>query len=662
MSKRGTENQITKDDYEREEEHGGTQEMGTFKKASNEELARRPMKALRRAVPRTSSNLSDDGTKRASPFAVLGTSPASSSQSSQTSIDEPAKPAKPPNPFAGFTFGIPSAPMTSASTSAPSSQPTFSFGGFGQPPVTTTPATGQETSGMKPSMTTGATSAPISTSSFSKNAFTFNIGSRPSAPTDVDTDSSINGDGSSTPVNREQYERLLRAMNMTFLKKVQKELEKNPIVNLSQIFNQYTQHRVRARVLAQEEEQEIRSETDSIERENTSEDAGTLRITRIGAGGVNSPKMGFGLPFDITNNAEDKKGFSFTAPKTDDPTSVPGNSSSTAAPSGATSSTSGFPSLASASPFAFGSSSVKGAVDPPKNPTAFNFGIPSSNPFGASSTATSTATASSTPSMFSFGTPKPFASSNSTPMSSTAGGEAGATLKPFAFANPAPTGISTGGAAPKPFAFSNPEPTSNSSGGEAPKPFGFFNSSLAGSSTGGGSKPFLFSNSALTSNNSPRGSAAPKPFAFQVPPTNATSPSSFSDTAQEGDNEKMPDDTKSQLVDNREGEEDEETVFEVRAKLYGVVEGANKDLGIGQFRVNENTETKKRRMIMRTAGTGLITLNSWIIQGMSAKRDKAVVTLFAIEDGKPKRFMLRVKEEASAEELLKALEAAQLGS
>lgn len=121
----------------------------------------------------------------------------------------------------------------------------------------------------------------------------------------------------------------------------------------------------------------------------------------------------------------------------------------------------------------------------------------------------------------------------------------------------------------------------------------------------------------------------------------------------------MPDDTKSQLVENREGQEDEDTVFEVRARLYGIVNGENKDLGVGQFRVNENKSTKKRRMIMRTGGTGLVTLNSWVIQGMPAKRDKTVLTLFAIDDNKPKRFMLRVKEESAAEELFNALEAGQ---
>lgn len=159
----------------------------------------------------------------------------------------------------------------------------------------------------------------------------------------------------------------------------------------------------------------------------------------------------------------------------------------------------------------------------------------------------------------------------------------------------------------------------------------------------------------------------------------------------------MPDDTKSQLVDSRAGEEGEETVFEIKAKLYAVVDGENKDLGVGQFRVNENTESKKRRMIMRTGGTGQLILNSmflcfvisscysctvmhincsgrqltvllfifgsllidWVIQGMGPKRTKNFVTIFAIEDGKPKKFLLKVKEESSAEDVVRELEAGQ---
>lgn len=89
----------------------------------------------------------------------------------------------------------------------------------------------------------------------------------------------------------------------------------------------------------------------------------------------------------------------------------------------------------------------------------------------------------------------------------------------------------------------------------------------------------------------------------------------------------MPDDTKSQLVDSRAGEEGEETVFEVKGKLYAVVDGENKDLGVGQFRVNENTESKKRRMIMRTGGTGQLILNSKFLFLFAARVAPSCMTI-----------------------------------
>ncbi|KAF9902735.1 hypothetical protein EC991_004586 [Linnemannia zychae] len=130
--------------------------------------------------------------------------------------------------------------------------------------------------------------------------------------------------------------------------------------------------------------------------------------------------------------------------------------------------------------------------------------------------------------------------------------------------------------------------------------------------------------------------------------------------AQQGDrSDRVADDTKSELVDSRKGEEDERTVYEVRAKLFGTENNEFQDLGVGQFRVNEHNVTMKRRMIMRTSGTGLITLNSWIIPRMAPQRNKTTLTIFAVENGKPKKFVLRVKEESLAQELLNILEASQ---
>ena len=49
----------------------------------------------------------------------------------------------------------------------------------------------------------------------------------------------------------------------------------------------------------------------------------------------------------------------------------------------------------------------------------------------------------------------------------------------------------------------------------------------------------------------------------------------------------------------------------------------------------------------------------WVIQGMGPKREKNSVTIFGIEDGKPKRFLLRAKEEQAALDVVKELEKAQ---
>ncbi|KAF9281278.1 hypothetical protein BGZ74_002421, partial [Mortierella antarctica] len=279
-----------------------------------------------------------------------------------------------------------------------------------------------------------------------------------------------------------------------------------------------------------------------------------------------------------------------------------------------------------------------GVADAAKpKPATFNFGVTPSSTTASSTTTTTTTT--------------------------TASGVFGG-----AFSS-APFGASTGGA------FGNVASKGSDSAPKTSTPawnFGQVSTSAPAST------PSMFSTSAnpfssTASSIAPAPFAPSKPFSFTVPgastTASTTTPATFTGfqvpkapAASNGDAEsdKMPDDTKSELVDDRVGEEDEKTVFEVKAKLYAVEGGENKDKGVGQFRVNENGETKKRRMIMRIAGTGQLLLNSWVIQKMPPKREKNIVTLFAIEEGKPKRFMLRVKEESSAIELVKELELGQL--
>ncbi|KAF9390702.1 hypothetical protein BGX21_011420 [Mortierella sp. AD011] len=640
MSKRGTENQITKDDYERGDDDESSSIMGTFRKASNDELAKRPIRTLRRLGAKTLSDQSDDGSKKTSAFASMG--PLSTTPFPQPSSD----PAARPNPFANISFGVPPATSTTTSTTTtttagtnafsstptpstttattttaatftptatfasttepPKAQPSSVFGGvFGQPSAKT--ESGSSTSTFSSGFGNGFGNTS-STPSFSNNAFTFNVGSNAKPLTMPDSDSSKN----SSTRDRESYRRALRGVNNSFLKKIQKEMEHNPTVNLAQIFQQYIDHRVKVRKAFRGiEEPRAIVLSDTKECDSSGGSPGgprpSSKFSRTSSGSLDSPKMSFGLPVDITSGANKKPfggfGFGGATTNSDGSTSAPGATTSLTAPtltvaggtsSGPAVSPSGFPSIGgTASMFGFGSSSMKGAVDPPKNPTssAWNFGAPTSNTLSSSTFPTA-----------------PSATSASGLFSSSTSANAVATPKPFSF---------------------NPPPTS--SGGP------------------------------------------PKPFAFQIPPPVATS--SDTTTGQE-DSEKMPDDTKSQLVDNREGEEDEKTVLEIRAKLFSIINNEYKDLGVGQFRVNENSETKKRRMIMRTSGTGLITLNSeyfislvqstyirlragWVIQGMPAKREKNNLTLFAIEEGKPRKFMLRVKEEESAKELLQALDAGQ---
>jgi hypothetical protein len=119
-----------------------------------------------------------------------------------------------------------------------------------------------------------------------------------------------------------------------------------------------------------------------------------------------------------------------------------------------------------------------------------------------------------------------------------------------------------------------------------------------------------------------------------------------------------------------EDEEGEQTVFEMRAKLFALDKDEYRDQGIGQFRVRENIQSRKRRMMMRTDSTGLVSLNSWVIhprssspaqdrgdsaQQLAPRQDKKSVIFFAMEDNRPKQFLLRVKTEQDAEALLNAL-------
>ncbi|KAG0372940.1 hypothetical protein BGX24_012379 [Mortierella sp. AD032] len=444
-----------------------------------------------------------------------------------------------------------------------------------------------------------------------EGAFTFNIGSNANTlAITTPTPAAVEP----LTIDREGYERSLRGVNQGFLKRIQRDLEHNASANLAGAFEAYIEHRkkVKTQYPGIEEPQTI------VLPPSSGTDTGDITpVKKTFSGlGVNA----------VSGDTTSASSGSIPAP----PTSSP------------------FVNLAGSGLFGFGSSSIKGAIDPPRNPTSSAAWNNNNSGINGSTTLSSASSVSS--------------SHFNSAFSASAAGATGSSMMNNTNTSFAPLSSSSSSNA-----FSNTSSsTSNKPFSFSPKPFTF---SRQGSLSSGTSSVMPGFGSSATG-------ASPKPFLFSTPSTDSqwipsitnnntasSSNGSSNDQSARGDQSErvvVVDDVRSELVDSRKGEEDEGTVYEVRAKLFGTENGEFQDLGVGQFRVNEHNVTKRRRMIMRTGGTGLITLNSWIIQGMAPQRNRTTLTIFAIENGKPRTFVLRVKEEQTAQDLLEVLEASQI--
>ncbi|KAG0267559.1 hypothetical protein BGZ95_002823 [Linnemannia exigua] len=330
MSKRGTDNQLTRDNYDQEDQDPGSQ-MGTFKMAPSDELARRPMKALRRLGSKTMSNLSDDG-KRPSPTASQTSTPnlPSSSPSPQ-----PTTPF--PNPFANVNF---------ESTGKPA---TRQMGRLARTSITATTTTAKL--GTSPVVS-------LSSSILAKGAFTFNIGSNANT---LAITTPIPAPVEPLTIDREGYERSLRGVNQGFLKRIQRDLEHNATVNLAGAFEAYIEHR-----------KKVKTQYPGIEEPQT--------IVLPPSSGVDTG--------DITPVKKTFSGLGVNAASGD---TISASSGSIPVPT----TSSPFVNLAGSGLFGFGSSSIKGAIDPPRNPTSSaawnnnNFGMNGSTTLSSASSVSS---------------------------------------------------------------------------------------------------------------------------------------------------------------------------------------------------------------------------------------------------------------------------------
>jgi len=112
---------------------------------------------------------------------------------------------------------------------------------------------------------------------------------------------------------------------------------------------------------------------------------------------------------------------------------------------------------------------------------------------------------------------------------------------------------------------------------------------------------------------------------------------------------------KMQEIELHTGEEDEDTVHQVRAKLYLLDRsGGYKERGVGALKLNVRKQNGGApRLVMRADGIHRLILNAALFPGMmvAVGQDPKYVRLTSLENGKPANYAIRVGNPKAAEEL-----------
>ncbi|WFD28120.1 hypothetical protein MNAN1_003126 [Malassezia nana] len=104
-----------------------------------------------------------------------------------------------------------------------------------------------------------------------------------------------------------------------------------------------------------------------------------------------------------------------------------------------------------------------------------------------------------------------------------------------------------------------------------------------------------------------------------------------------------------------QGEEDEATSHEVRAKIWRLDAGAWQDLGVSIVRIKTARDTHKSRLLARNAVNGHVVLNFVLYEGLHVVCDKNVLTFLGFMDAKPCHLRCKVKTPEAAARLKEAL-------
>ncbi|GJN91575.1 hypothetical protein Rhopal_004598-T1 [Rhodotorula paludigena] len=105
------------------------------------------------------------------------------------------------------------------------------------------------------------------------------------------------------------------------------------------------------------------------------------------------------------------------------------------------------------------------------------------------------------------------------------------------------------------------------------------------------------------------------------------------------------------------GEEEEELLHSVRAKLFAMSEGQWAERGTGVLKLNETREKHGARLVMRADATHRLLLNAPLFREFSISVfNEKYVRFSVIEGDKPTSYMLRTGNPAGAENLVKAVQ------
>ncbi|EPY49852.1 nucleoporin Nup61 [Schizosaccharomyces cryophilus OY26] len=113
-------------------------------------------------------------------------------------------------------------------------------------------------------------------------------------------------------------------------------------------------------------------------------------------------------------------------------------------------------------------------------------------------------------------------------------------------------------------------------------------------------------------------------------------------------------------ISKGQGEENEDSIFETRAKLYlfNSTTKSYTDIGLGPLKLNVDRTTNAARLLARVDGNGKLLLNVRLCKDFEYKMagEKALTVPAASEDGKALvTYLVRVKEKNTAEQLVKNL-------